>query len=1134
MLYLIVASAYSAANLLLAIFVYLKSRRNQLSQFYAFCVICLVTLSTIAFFLTQPLPRILLNVMEHLAIFIYALFPFFFLHFITMFVRRYEVLRSKYIVSAIYFVGLFSYAMILLGLIPKPILSTGEITKSGYIFYLTWMTIFFTIGIAMLYEVARGFYDKAGKANLLFVAFVLLLLILPGPFTESVFFSVFHLGADWYYISCTFALIIAVYFIFRHKIIVHTMYDALKSALAVLNDIFMTTDENFKIEMIRGKTVTSLLGYDENELIGKSFTDLIDQKEYLEQYRKFVLNKKMRESYFDAEVICKSGARLPMNFSFTPTYVNEEVTGFVTVARDITERKQAEKIQEMIYRILRASESSTRLIDLFHSIHKIIQDVTPTKNFYIALHDPAKNLLSFPYFVDEHHPQAPSPRKPGHGLAEYVLRTGRSLLCDASKFAELKQAGNVDLKEMDSLIWLGVPLIVEKKTIGLMVIHDYSLGKAYGKQEQFILEYVSSQVAKEIEKKRVEEGLRLFRHTMESISELVSITDTNGYFTFVNEAFVERYGYSRQEIMGKHVSSLWSPQNPAQILLDITSHSQSGGWRGELLNLTKDGKEFPAALSTTQILDETGLIVGLAGIAEDITEKKRTEEALRTSETKYRVLIENVPDGVYQSTPDDRLFTANPALARMLKYNSVDEILSLDIAKDIYEDSGERSKSRRKIENDIELRNFEVTLKCKDGQLITVLENAHIMRDRDGAIQYVEGTFTDITERKFLEVQLRQSQKMESLGTLAGGIAHDFNNILQIILVNTQSLRRGNLEAQKLHQVLEINTGAVKRGASLVQQILTFARKTDVSFESLNLNSLLQELVNMLKETFPKTIVFSTSLEKQLPLIIADYNQIHQVLLNLCVNARDAMPEGGTLCVSTNTVDGSELSKQYPEAKDEHYACISVTDSGHGMDEPTRHRIFEPFFTTKEKGKGTGLGLAVVYGIVKTHRGFIDVKSQRGAGTTFSCFMPISFGRAPSIEKIIEMKDEPTTGKETILLVEDEEVLLESLSVLLEGNGYNVLTAKDGEEAVHVYRNNHDDIALVVTDIGLPKLSGWDAFLQMKRINPHVKAIVSSGYLDPKLKEEKSGQGVSDYILKPYQPFEILKRVRVVLDGKLK
>ncbi len=1134
MLYFIVAFAYSTANLLLALFIYFKSRRKLISQFYGFCVGCLVCLSVLGYALSQPLNHFVRGPIEHLAIFIYALFPFFFLHFIVLFVRRYEVLRSKTVIGAIYFVGLFSYTMLLLGLIPKPILSTGEITKSGYIFFLTWMTIFFTIGIAMLYEVARGFYEKAGKANLLFVCFVLLLLILPGPFTESIFFSVLHLGADWYYISCTFALIIAVYFIFRHKIIVHTMYDALKSALEVLNDIFMTTDENFRIEMIRGKAIATVLGYTESELLGKPFWELIDQKEYLEQYRQFVKQNKMKESYFDAEIIGKHGNRVPMNFSFTPTFVNDEVTGFVTVGRDITERKQAEKIQEMIYRILRASESATRLIDLFHAIHKIIQDVAPTRNFHIALHDGPKNLLTFPYFVDEHMPQAPPPRKPGRGLAEYVLRTGRSLLCDQSKFTELKEGGHLDIERMDSMVWLGVPLIVEKKTIGVMVIHDYSQGKAYGKQDQFILEYISSQVAKEIEKKRVEEGLRLFRHTMESISELVSITDTNGYFTFVNKAFLERYGCTSDEVLGKHVSMLWSAKNAPQTLLEIAGQSKNGGWRGELINVTKSGQEFPVALSTTQIFDETGHIVGLAGIAEDITEKQRTEEALRTSETKYRALIENVPDGVYQCTADDRLVTVNPALARMLKYENVGEILGLNIASDIYAELDDRRKSRRKVEHDVELRNFEVTLKCKNGQLITVLENAHIMRDRDGAIQYVEGTFTDITERKFLEDQLRQSQKMESLGTLAGGIAHDFNNILQIILVNTQSLRRGNLEPQKLSQVLEINTGAVKRGASLVQQILTFARKTDVSFESLNVNAVIQELVKMLKETFPKTIEFSAVLDKHLPLIIADYNQIHQILLNLCVNARDAMPEGGSISIHTETFRGSELRKRFPEVTEEHYACISVSDSGHGMDETTRSRIFEPFFTTKEKGKGTGLGLAVVYGIMKTHHGFIDVQSEKGVGTTFECYVPISWTRRQAVEKSDEPQDETAAGSETILLVEDEEVLLASLSVLLEGSGYRVLTATNGEEAVDVYRDRHNEIALVVTDVGLPKLNGWDAFLQMKKINPHVKAIVSSGYFDPKVKEEKSVEGISGYILKPYQPVEILKRVRVVLDNKVK
>jgi len=654
------------------------------------------------------------------AVFVYSLIPFFFLHFIVIFVRRYEILKSKRVIGAIYTVGLFCYAMVLLHYIPTPVSEAGIITESGYIFYLTWMTIFFAVGVALLYESARGFYEKAGRANLLFVSFILLLLVLPGPFTDSVFFNILHLGREWYYFSCTFAVIIAVYFIFRHKIIINTLYDGLKMALAVVNDILITTDNKFKIEMVQG-AITPLLGYKEYELLGRNLAEFIEQKEYLEQYSDLVHRNKMKQSYFDTDIITQSGKHIPMNFSFTPMMFDKEVTGFVGIGRDIT-------------------------------------------------------------------------------------------------------------------------------------------------------------------------------------------------------------------------------------------------------------------------------------------------------------------------------------------------------------------------------------------------------------------------EHKLLEGQLRQAQKMESLGTLAGGIAHEFNNILQIMLINTSSLLKNIQKPEKVEQLIGINQTTLDRGTALVKQILMFARKTEVEFQPMDVNALIQELIKMLSMTFPKTLSFSSTLDQSLPKISGDRNQLHQVLLNLCVNARDAMPDGGRVLFSTALIPLANI-KGFSDAHDDSYVCISVTDTGPGMDEATRSRIFEPFFTTKEKGKGTGLGLAVVYGIVKAHRGFIEVHTSVGRGTSFHIYLPNSLRPSIKDNSSGDVTVSHSKGSETILVVEDEEVLLDFLKSLLEDAGYTVLTAKDGVDAVEVYKKHYQHISLVLSDAGLPKLDGWNVLRKMKELNSALKAIVASGYFEPQEKVPSAESGIYGFVQKPYKPNDILKSVRTVLDN---
>ena len=433
----------------------------------------------------------------------------------------------------------------------------------------------------------------------------------------------------------------------------------------------------------------------------------------------------------------------------------------------------------------------------------------------------------------------------------------------------------------------------------------------------------------------------------------------------------------------------------------------------------------------------------------------------------------------------------------------------------------------------------ELLNKRKDGTEFSVLLSTSVIRGDTGELLALIGVATDLTDYKFeeekrksLEIQLQQSQKLESLGTLASGIAHDFNNILGIILGHASILEGIPVDTAIIKKSSTSIIKAGKRGASLVKQLLTFARKTDILVESVRLNDIVIEVSKLLSETFPRTIIISLNLEHQLPSIIADATQIHQVILNLCVNARDAMPKGGRLSISTSIKQGDHIRTKFPNAEQNEYAELRLSDTGIGMDGATLRRIYEPFFTTKDIGKGTGLGLSLVFGIVESHNGFIDVQSEPGKGTTFEIYFPLPF-------QLIEHEDtrdggstEIIGGDETILLIEDEELLRELLTGILEEKGYNILTAEDGERGVEQYVQHQQNIHLVLSDLGLPKINGFDAFKQMKEINSNIKFIIASGFIDPENKASMLESGMKSIIQKPYSSDELLLTIRKVLDLK--
>ena len=548
-------------------------------------------------------------------------------------------------------------------------------------------------------------------------------------------------------------------------------------------------------------------------------------------------------------------------------------------------------------------------------------------------------------------------------------------------------------------------------------------------------------------------------------------------------------------------------------------------WEGEIGQIRRDGVEIIVSTGWTLQGDDPG--ASLLQLSIDVTNRIAGEEALRRSEERYRHFVEEDLTGNLMMRPDGAIITCNPAFARIFGFDSIEDARAANFVSLLHTKKEARDLLVSLRPNESTERH-EFEMRERDGETVYVAAKFTGNFDGAGQLTEVKGYFFNDTKRKRLEQQLIQAQKMEGLGILAGGIAHDFNNILAIILGYTSRLEEWKKHPEHMPEAIKVIRDAVARGASLVQQLLTSARQTEARFTPLDLNVLTQELERMLAATFPKTINFLLELQPGLPLAKADRSQIHQVVLNLCVNARDAMPNEGTITLATGVASGEELRESFGGANAERYVFVRVTDTGTGISERVKPHIFEPFYTTKERGKGTGLGLSVVYGVVHNHRGFVQVDSEPGHGTTFKVYLPLAGAAEPSSSEGHKNGSDRDPAR-TVMLVEDEEMLRELGVMLLESDGYRVLAAKDGIEAVEMFEAHADEIGLVVCDLGLPRLGGRDVFLRMKEIKPSVRAIVASGYLEPNMRTEILRAGVIDTVQKPYDFRELIERIRSII-----
>jgi len=522
-------------------------------------------------------------------------------------------------------------------------------------------------------------------------------------------------------------------------------------------------------------------------------------------------------------------------------------------------------------------------------------------------------------------------------------------------------------------------------------------------------------------------------------------------------------------------------------------------------------------------------------------------------ETMYRILAEQIPAVVFLAYLDEGFGTAyvSPHIETVLGF-SQEEWLNDPVRwfKQLHPEDKQRwsTEAAQMFLSGAPLQSTYRVM-ARDGHWVWFQCDARMIRHEDGQPWLVHGVAFDITElkesqealardiaeRQRLEQQLLQAQKMESIGALAGGVAHDFNNILNIILGYSSLLMTNVEEPAKVRQALEVIRETAQRGAALVQQLLTVARKAPIKFESTDLNEFLRRFANLLRETFPRDMDISLELNPNVSRVMADPNRLLQALLNLCVNARDAMNGRGSLVLRVESAAGRELRQRFREAAEERYICIAVCDTGPGMDAITRGRIFDPFFTTKEPGRGTGLGLPAVYAIVRDHHGFIEVESEPGRGATFRTYFParlwddVNISASPAVTA----KDLPEFH-EVVLFVDDEVHQLNLMSRFLQRKGFRVLTARDGFDAVEIHSRHKDEIAVVIMDMALPKLSGRDAFLTMKKTRPDMKTIFATGYITPEERLKLIGQGAVEILEKPYLPEELLHEIRTALGKSTK
>jgi len=632
------------------------------------------------------------------------------------------------------------------------------------------------------------------------------------------------------------------------------------------------------------------------------------------------------------------------------------------------------------------------------------------------------------------------------------------------------------------------------------------------------------------QRKKAEQQLALLTTCVANLNDIVIITEADPIdepgprIIFANEAFVRITGYSIAETLGRNPRFLQGPKTDAKVLAEMhEAFVLRRPIRRQLLNYRKDGVQYWMDVDVVPIFDPAGKCTHFAAIERDITEAKKNEK-------RFRRLVDSNAQGVIFWKSKGEITEANDAFLELVGYTREDLVMGrinwVALTPPEYAHLDRRALAELAAKG--VCAPFEKEFIRKDGTRVPILLGAAIIdEDPDDGVCFL----LDLSERKKLEKQYLRAQRMESIGTLAGGIAHDLNNILAPILLSIEMLKTMTGTTPQAKKILDTIEVSARRGAGIVRQVLSFARGMDGERVEVQPKHLLHDLETIVRDTFPRDIRLEFRVPNDTWTILGDPTQVHQILLNLCVNARDAMPGGGKLMISAeNCVLDEHYVAMNLQAKPGRHVMLAVTDSGSGIPPANLDKIFEPFFTTKEINKSTGLGLSMVMAIVKSHGGIVNVYSEVGKGTTFKVYLPAM--ESPASDRPVRPGEValPRGQGETILIVDDEPSILAITNQTLQAFGYRVLTAVDGAEAVAIYAVNRDRIAMVLTDMMMPVMGGMALIHALRRINPAVKVVASSGLSSNCNVTDFPDATVKNFLAKPYAAPLLLSTIRAVID----